>query len=179
VLQELSSEASQSEHQTVVSRMRECQDAGDRARCALTILLQHVEIFAGYLYGVSKDGATLLAGLPDATPDVELDAWVRSWTAAELATLERDPITHKGGRSNPPPRVPSQYIDRDGRRFVPTLLSGRLRGGDYAAAVLLMHSSGRPAGYDRALAARLADELLEHGDVSGVMLELATDTRSE
>src|SRR4249919_3318533 len=71
VLDELSSEVSQSEYQTVVSRMRECSDAGDRARCALTILLQHVESFAGYLYGVSKDGATLLAGLPDATPDAE------------------------------------------------------------------------------------------------------------
>jgi tetratricopeptide (TPR) repeat protein len=179
VLDELSSEASHSEHQTVVSRMRECHDAGDRARCALTILLQHLEIFAGYLYGVSEDGATLLAGLPDATPDTELDAWVQSWTAAELAALEREPVTHKGGRSNPPPRVASQHIDRDGRRFVSSLLSGRLRGDDYAAAVLVMQGTGRPPGYDRALAARLAGELLEHGDVSGVMLDLPTETRSD
>jgi hypothetical protein len=42
------------------------------------------------------------------------------------------------------------------------------------AAVLLIHQDHEPAHYDRILLSRMAAELLEHGDVTGLTLEQAS-----
>ena len=170
VLDELNTAVTSGEYLTVASRMRECHDASDRARCALTIILQHIESFAGYLYGIGKDGLTLAAGLPDATPEPELDAWLRDWTAQELASFAREPTTQKGGGAQPRSGPADHHTDREGRRFEAILLCGRHRDDEYAAAVLVMDVPGQRPACDRALLARLASELLEQGDVSGVPL---------
>jgi tetratricopeptide (TPR) repeat protein len=49
------------EYNTVHSRMFECVDGGDRARCALTLLLQSTESAFGLLYGVHGVGRRELA----------------------------------------------------------------------------------------------------------------------
>jgi tRNA A-37 threonylcarbamoyl transferase component Bud32/tetratricopeptide (TPR) repeat protein len=165
---------------TVSSRMRECHDLEDRARCALTIILQHVESFAGYLYGLSKDGVTLLAGLPDAAPDVDLEPWLQRWTEAELASFGREPVTQKGGGGRRGSRPPNSFADRQGRVFEPLLMCGHFGEDEHAAAVMLIHvpANDRRA-CDRDLLTCLATELLERGDVSGVLLDhLPTDTQS-
>jgi hypothetical protein len=178
VLDGLSSEVTHTEYHTVYSRMRECNDTGDRARCALTILLQHTESFGGYLYGVGKDGLTLLAGLPDAAPESGLESWLRRWTTAELAALEREPVTAKGGGAKPRSRPADNHFDAEGRRFEPILLFGRHAGDEYAAAVLVMHvADDQRAACDRGLLACVAAELLDGEDVSGVLLEdVSTET---
>jgi hypothetical protein len=179
VLDEMSSEVTLSDHATVSSRMRECLDAGDRARCALTILLQHLESFGGYLYGVSEGGLTLLAGLPDAAaPETELEAWLRHWADAEIESYARDPITAQGRASRS--RPPNRHAAGDGGSFEPILLCGLRDGDEYAAAVLVLHVSGRARPpYDRDLVSRVASELLEHRDVGGVVLGVASETRSD
>src|SRR5262249_3257934 len=67
------------EYATIHSRMRECVDLNDRARCMLTIVLQQIESFAGYLYGIRDGGLTLLAGLPFQDPEPKLEGFVRAW----------------------------------------------------------------------------------------------------
>ena len=177
VLDELSTAATPAEYLTVASRMRECHDAGDRARCALTIMLQHVESFAGYLYGIGSDGPTLLAGLPDATAEPALEAWVRRWTAEELAALTRDPITLRGGSARGQSVPSDHHDDDDGRRFEAILLCGRRNEDEHAAAVLVMHVFDERPSCDRELLVRLASELLEQGDVSGIALDDAVTER--
>jgi hypothetical protein len=133
-------------------------DASDRARCALTILLQHLESFAGYLYGFHGDGVALLAGLPEGTPEPELDAWARRWTHAELGALAGE--------------VPNRHVDREGRVFEAILLLESARDKDNVAAVLVLHvSEAQRVPYDKPLLACMASELLERGDVTGVVLE--------
>jgi hypothetical protein len=139
--------------------MEECGDRADRARCALTILLQHLESFAGYLYGVSDDGPTLLAGLPDSEPAAELEAWLERWLAASLASDAAD-----AGESD-------RYTDGDGRQFAAVPLFGRDERDARLAGVLVVHAEHpEHAPRARELSSRIAAQLLEHGDVEGVVV---------
>ena len=159
------------EYATIHSRMRECADPGDRARCALTILLQHVESFGGHLYGANEGGLQLLASLPDLGPEAGLDRWLQRWAINELGT---GPRPNEERVSLPPPRN-QRYVDREGRIFVPLPLFGSgEHGNERIAAVLVIHQEHEPPHYDRMLLSRMAAELLEHGDVAGVTLEQAS-----
>jgi hypothetical protein len=166
-------ESADSEYRTVYSRLQECYDRADRARCALTILLQQLESFTGYLYGADPSGVTLLASLPDGSPEAELEDWVARWSSAEIASLTADVDTGDGDEAGSP-AVPDRYTDQDGRRFAPIVLYGRSELECRLAAVLATHADqpGQPL-VDRELGTRIANQLLEHGDVEGVILEEA------
>ena len=166
----LTSGSVDSEYRTIYSRLHECYDRGDRARCALTILLQQLESFAGYLYGADPSGVTLLASLPDGPPEAQLEDWIARWSSAEIASLTADVDTGDGDEASP--SVPDRYTDQDGRRFAPIVLYGRSALECRLAAVLAMHTDqpGQPLP-DRELGTRIANQLLEHGDVEGVILE--------
>src|SRR5690606_18944212 len=56
----------------VHSRLYECSDDRSRARCALEILVEHVNAERGYLYGAREGRLSLLAGFPDAQPPLAL-----------------------------------------------------------------------------------------------------------
>jgi tetratricopeptide (TPR) repeat protein len=173
----LTSDYTDSEYATIYSRMEECGDRADRARCALTILLQHLESFAGYLYGVNEDGTTLLAGLPDSEPNAELEAWLAGWLAAEIANhaAEADAGNAEPQRSN---TSPDGYVDRDGRRFVPVQLFGRDAHEARLVGVLVLHvdlDDYTPRASE--IGSRIAAQLLEHGDVAGIVLhDIRTQT---
>jgi hypothetical protein len=155
-LEALTSDYSDGEYSTIYSRIEECGDGADRARCALTIMLQHLESFAGYLYGVNADGPTLLAGLPNSESDAELESWLASWLAAEF-----------GGSAPPSDR----YRDRDGRRFAAVPLFGGDERETRLAGVLVTHVQDvEPRSRIRELSSRIAAQLLEHGDVEGIAL---------
>jgi serine/threonine-protein kinase len=68
---------------TIVSRILECVDASDRARCALTMLLQSTESYLGHLYGVQGDRLVPLAGLPSVEAEPDLEQWMWRWLSAE------------------------------------------------------------------------------------------------
>jgi hypothetical protein len=166
--EQLSSEATSSQYETIYSRMRECVDPDDRARCALTILLQHVESFAGYLYGVDQQGLRLLSGLPEPLPEPELDSWVRDWTAAELGGED---VTERDAQGSGESSLPLHYTDRDGRAFEAIVLSQIEDGQEHVAAILVWHADRTTRGpIERQLFSRMAATLLEQ-DVSGVVLE--------
>jgi len=74
------------QNNTIVSRILECVDASDRARCALTMLLQSSESYLGHLYGVQGDRLIALAGLPSIEAEPDLEQWLWRWLSAERET---------------------------------------------------------------------------------------------
>jgi hypothetical protein len=73
----------QDPNNTIVSRILECVDASDRARCALTMLLQSADSYLGHLYGVQGDRLVALAGLPSLEAEPDLEQWLWRWLSAE------------------------------------------------------------------------------------------------
>jgi hypothetical protein len=189
----LSEPAPNSEYATLHSRMLECADEGDRARCALTILLQSLDSFAGYLYGVNEADHVLLASLPEDETDAALGEWF-----AELLADELEPdagVTRRTRNSLEPPadatrrarptrdhsQVAFRYTDARGRTFEPMFLVKRDGVEQRLAAVLIFHSSRdtrRRPGLE--LQEELADQLLSHGDVTGApLVAVTTQTRTQ
>src|SRR4029077_20403323 len=83
--------------ETIQSRMLECVDPVERARCALTILLQSMDGFAVYLFGVQADGrVSELACLPEVPPDGELSRWVEQCLRVELEAQVSATATAEG-----------------------------------------------------------------------------------
>ncbi|HKU39389.1 MAG TPA: protein kinase [Polyangiales bacterium] len=175
---------------SVVSRMLECVDTADRARCALTMLLQSTDSYLGHLYGIERSGLVPLAALPEVTPDPALVAWLEQWVTAEREQLaatvlasstttvsdQPPPLsdsvhTASADSEVPPPqgRVPSLFSDAEGRSFRAVLLSDMRNQPRRLIAVLVSQTNEdqryRPP---QPLLAQLAAQLADHGDVRGV-----------
>jgi hypothetical protein len=192
----LSQPPADSEYATLHSRMLECVDEGDRARCALTILLQGMDSFAGYLYGINEHDHVLLASLPEDEIDSELESWFEQLLTEELGEPNRADVTRRRSRPSQdddpdvtrrgrPGRDHSQtsfrYTDARGRVFEPMFLIKHDGSRQLLAAVLIHHvgrgSARRPS---RDVQDELVDQLIEHGDVTGVALALTnTQTRTQ
>jgi tetratricopeptide (TPR) repeat protein len=175
ILSSVDSSASDSSPNSVHSRILECLDQSDRARCALTLLLQSTESACGYLYGVRDAKPVLLAALPEVAPDDQLTSWVLECLQAELArgsgsTGETaDDPTHS--------EVARRFTDADGQVLEPIFLfAARQRPLRVAAVLALQVSAGARTLPPRALLDELAEELLEHGDVNGMYVEEAATT---
>jgi hypothetical protein len=193
----LSQPPGDSEYATLHSRMLECVDESDRARCALTILLQGLDSFAGYLYGINEHDHVLLASLPEDEIDSELEGWFEQLLTEELGEPNRADVTRRRSRPSDhddddpdvtrrgrPGRDHSQtsfrYTDPRGRVFEPMFLI-KHDGPQQLLAAVLIHHVGRGAGKrpSREVQDELVDQLLEHGDVTGVPLALTnTQTRT-
>jgi tetratricopeptide (TPR) repeat protein len=66
------------------SRLRECQNQLERARCALAILDEHVQLEHAFLYGLREGRATLLCSLHDEPPPEQLGSAVQRYLQREL-----------------------------------------------------------------------------------------------
>jgi hypothetical protein len=151
--------------------MLECVDEYDRARCALTMLLQSSDSFAGYLYGVSDDALTLLAGLPDVQAEEGLTHWAESCLEAEIVSQASATATADGEDEDQNPTPAMRYTDAEGRYFEPIFLVAKHDGEQRIAAVLVMQINPGPRTMpDKDLLAEIADVLFEHGDVRGAVL---------
>ncbi|HEX4351495.1 MAG TPA: protein kinase [Polyangiales bacterium] len=171
------------DYETIYSRMRECVDRSDRARCALTLLLQQTERFAGYVFGF--DGGvslTLMAALPD-EPSRELSDWASRWFAGEVLTersdTTADAIESPTGNLNsvttsarpPSNSVSERYHDTEGRLFEASLMTV-LRDLESVTVGVLISQIGKGARLpNRGLLSQIGALMLEHGDVKAVALE--------
>jgi hypothetical protein len=168
-----------SEYDTVHSRMIECVDASDRARCALTLLLQTTESCAGYLFGVWDRNVKMLAGLPDIPAESDLSSWVQRNLELELdagvtASDDDDDDPGPDGQNE----VASRHTAHDGRTFQAILLIARPERQSLVAAVLALQVSAGARGLpSRELLAEIASLLIEQGDVGGAPLAPARETR--
>jgi hypothetical protein len=131
----------------------------------LTLLPEHVEGFAGCLYGVYEDGrAKLLAALPEDMSDRRIDAWVTAYVSAECAQAEfRAPDVHGAPKR--------QNADEQGRVFDAVGLYAIKDGAEHLAAMFVHHTTRDSRPPDRTLLSTLAATLLSRGDVGGAKLE--------
>jgi hypothetical protein len=189
VIDLLESQHLETEHGTLRSRLFECVDRSDRARCSLTLLLQDAESFQGYLYGLDGAHLILLAGLPDLAPDAGLTDWLTAWVSAEQKVEAVTSQLRESAVSGPPgsvtdeyrstgtsdseapgPRhaVPERYVDSEGRQFEASLLIASAARSRRIAGALALHVTRSPQRRPRAqLLSEIADHLLEQGDVVG------------
>jgi tRNA A-37 threonylcarbamoyl transferase component Bud32 len=175
------------EREIIYSRMRECLDDADRARCALSLLLQGTDSSAGYLYGVGDTRIELLAALPEAAHDERHDAAMQRWLSrcveAELSIDARATGSGTGTEDQEEAElgVNARFVDEDGRTFEAILLVAQEGVQPRIAAVLALHvRAGARSIPPREIRTEIAEQLLEHGDVEGVALnprlpELKTD----
>jgi tetratricopeptide (TPR) repeat protein len=176
--------AARDEYATLHSRMLECVDEADRARCALTILLQELASFCGYLYGVNEGaGCALLAKVPEGDVDPALGTWITQLVAAETQPREDSTghVSTDTGGDTSTDAVSFRFTDASGRNFEPLFLIRRFDDQERMAAVLIFEASRsghrRPS---RELQEDLADQLLSHGDVRGAPMpvdDLSARTR--
>jgi tetratricopeptide (TPR) repeat protein/tRNA A-37 threonylcarbamoyl transferase component Bud32 len=180
-----------SEGDALRGRILECTDASDRARCALTMLLQSTESYLGHLYGVQESGLSPLAGLPETRGAPELEGWLASWVMVERQRSEDGLTLGTITYSSEPPGLEGLtrtldgdslhpaaliYSDCDGRRFIASPLiavSGPQRTLVAMIAVQItgVHLPNPPI----ALCTQLAALLLERGDVTGIKLAEVTE----
>jgi hypothetical protein len=165
-------ELSQTEtgHETIQSRMLECVDENDRGRCALTILLQSCDSFAGYLFAVHGESLAPLAGLPDPQAEDALARWAEACLNAEVASQLSATATADGEDDEPSSGPSIRYTDAEGRCFEPIyLVSTREDRRQRIAAVLALQISAGPRTLpSKELLTEIADALFEHGDVTGI-----------
>jgi hypothetical protein len=171
---------------TIVSRILECVDTSDRARCALMMLLQSSDGYIGYLYGANDNGLVPLAGVPDNATDPLLEQWLYRWLHAEreraahsaavtTATVNVEPLstdlgTATADASDASVQASSDYVDAGGRRFFPIMLTHERDGERKVAALLAMPSEMHRRRPSSSLLAQIASQLLSHQDVQGVTL---------
>jgi tRNA A-37 threonylcarbamoyl transferase component Bud32 len=169
--------AAESEFETVQSRIAECVDSADRARCALTLLLQATVSSVGYLYGTGEgQRLRLLAALPDAPTDSTIERWLERYAQAWLepnselsdvtvSASDSAAVTTKTGGSEP---NNARHLDQDGRWLEAAPLfheDGRER--CLAALLVLQTAPYERVILPRELTATIARELLERGDTNG------------
>lgn len=175
----------ESEYNTVHSRIIECVDGPDRARCALTMLLQSTDAYQGFLYGMTRNGLVPLAGFPEPNTDPDLDAWLEHWVSSEREAISQSPSDSTATQSEPPTQpeddmtddgtveggrrdVPAFYTDPDARRFQPLLLLTDGEQPCLAAVLVLQQKPGRRAKPSERLMKQIAAQLIENRDVEGV-----------
>jgi hypothetical protein len=163
----------ETEHNTVRSRMLECIDADDRARCALTILLQSAESCSGYLYGVRESDVVALCALPEPSSDAALTAWLQRQVLDEIAAAANDGADDES-RSQ---RMPERFTDAEGRTFGAVLLIGEHEGQQRIAGALVLDAPSEDYRVPpRNVMFEIASRLLEHGDVIGAVLAVTSIT---
>ncbi|MFI5305948.1 MAG: protein kinase [Polyangiales bacterium] len=158
-------------YETLQSRMLECVDEFDRARCALSMLLQRMDSYAGHLYGAQPDGQLrVLASLPEIEPSAELGSWLEASLEAELES-GASVTTGAGDDESGADEVAARYTDAQGRNFEPVFLSAKDHNGERIAGVLALQIVPGPRCVPpKELIAEIAAQLLQHGDVPGVTL---------
>jgi hypothetical protein len=161
---------------TVNSRMRECVDQADRARTALTLLLQSTESSTGFLYGVRDNTVVLIAAVPDGPPEPDMQRWIEQCAREELdgetvatgsQTGTADEEEADGSAEIERTGAFRRYTDQEGRCFesMPLVPPAERR---LAGVLALQVPPGVRTIPPRELRAEIAAQLFEHGDVDGL-----------
>jgi predicted Ser/Thr protein kinase len=187
--------SAETEIETLHSRFEECLDRSDRARCAITLLLQNALSNRGYLYGMDETGSvSLLCALPDVPNDSGISLWVercaRAWLspadADELKTAETRTLSAETGDANAELHtetlmqeqtltgfVPAgdvslyEYTDLDGHNLEALLIQhGTGESKGLVALLIVENAPGQHAYVAPSLAEAIAGELLQHGDAT-------------
>jgi hypothetical protein len=148
---------------TVLSRMAECVDRRERARCALTLLLEESGATEAHLYGWLSGRLTHLGSIPESKPPEGIDDLLQRYVEAELRAAD---TTAEGGAGEP---CASEFPGFGERRLRPMLLSAQRDGEPMVAAVaMIAFEPSGTRGPSRQLLSTLAQTLLDHDDVDAL-----------
>lgn len=162
---------SPSVYETINSRIAECVDRPDRARCALTLLLQSTRSSVGYLFGTGPNARLeLLAALPNDGVTPEIAGWVEQYTlellhdngdaTGSVQRTDASTAEHTPGSS--------QHLTADGHSLEVSLCFDQYGGAGRLAAVLVVDSDSPNRGVPpHELRSQVARELLTYRDVVG------------
>ena len=168
------------EYAMVRGRMLECTDRADRARCALSMLLQSCDSFTGHLYALGSAGCELRAVLPEGAPSPELTGWLDARLQLELELTAGGLTTTETVSTGSQDASVPQFLELDGARYEALFLLGTINGRSRFAAGLVVQVPKmlrkRPA---PELLRHLASQLLELGDVEGIEVAVGSDTCTE
>jgi serine/threonine-protein kinase len=145
---------------TIWSRLGECVDGNERARCALLVLMEQCHVSEGHLYGLIEGRLSHLVSIPDAAAGAELAPMLEQCVQAELRASDTTAI--RGPSIHPPAAARASVPPR--HRCV--VLAVEREGDTVIAAAAALGPAG--AGYEPPpahLLATLAEGLLDHDDV--------------
>jgi hypothetical protein len=180
------------ENDTLHSRFEECLDRAERARCAITLLLENAFSNRGYLYGIGEAGSVqLLAALPEPPNDAGMLPWLQrcartlvqdprnalptaepcTETAEETAELPRGTGAEEYTVTGDAPIAHSnlyEYADSDGVSLeaIP-IRHGRNPSSDVVAFLVVENAPGQHVYIRPSLAASVASELVAYRDAIG------------
>ncbi len=170
--------ASQTEtaYESIHSRMLECVDGEDRARCALTMLLQSIGTTGGQLYAVRLDGSLqLLACVPDEPIASGLHAWLEECVRFEIDSSQTSAMATADVDGEIDAEAPyrsevsARFTDAQGRSFEPVFLTAGPEHGNRVAALLALPVLPGPRSLiPKDLIAEITDFLVEQGDLAGL-----------
>jgi tetratricopeptide (TPR) repeat protein len=163
----------------VRSRLLECENGSDRARCALTILSEHIQPAQAFIYGLREGQATLLSSLHDDPEPAQLGVAVQRYLQRELqfeevtdlsAPLDTDQRSHaeslEDSSARPETLSTTLASGGSGDALYPVLLTSKREGQlTIAGVVALGFSGGRRNMPSASLLNALADALITHDDV--------------
>jgi hypothetical protein len=146
---------------TIWSRLGECVDGHERARCALLVLMEHCRVSEGHLYGLIEGRLSHLVSIPADAAGPDLAPVLEQCVQAELRANETTAI--RGASIHPPPsaRTAATPLHRC------VVLAVEREGDTVIAAAAALGPAGGAA-YEPPpshLLATLAEGLLEHDDV--------------
>jgi hypothetical protein len=145
---------------TVYSRMGECVDRSERARCALLMLMEHCLAAEGHLYGLIEGRLSHLVSLPGSLPERDLTRLLEQCVQTELRATETTAVRSP---SVPPPAIAA---DPDAARYRRFVLAVERDGETVVAAAVALGPAAAMGGAPPAtLLATLAENLLDHDDV--------------
>lgn len=167
---------SESQYESIHSRISECIDARDRAQCALTLLLQSTFSQNGWLFALDREAApSLLAGVPGEPTDPRISGWVTQcaldWaaTSESTETLEATRSATLTDTMDAEEHALYRYVDQEGHNLEAALLTVATENGRCLVAVLVMQitppNRARPPEH---LCTSVARALHDHGDVAGM-----------
>jgi hypothetical protein len=148
---------------TAISRMAECVDGRERARCTLLLLLEETGAGQGHLYGWLSGRLNHLAAMPETPPPDALESALQSYVEGELRAAD---TTAAGGAAEP---RDGAFAQKGLAGLRPILLCAERDGEPVVAAVAVL-SPGADAGRKPSgkLLTALAQSLLEHDDVDAL-----------
>jgi hypothetical protein len=151
---------------TELSRMQECVNLGERARCGLSMLLEDTRRKSGYLFGLLEGRFALLAAVPDeAASEAPLEA-AEEYVRGQIQSIQTTAVTRarRDERDATPATHSTLTTDHEA-----ILVRGSQESDALIAAVAVFPRERAKRKPPTKLLAIVADSLLTHDDVDPIL----------
>jgi hypothetical protein len=151
---------------TLSTTFGRCHGPAERAIHALQLLVQRSRAAGGHLYVLQPTGPSLVATHDDELPPPALDAWIRSYLAAQQAPSD-DEMERTQTRTGS--TLLTSWKSLKGHALRPVLVRGTRQGAEIPVALaVLREDAGAPMEVPATLARAIGDALIAAGDVTSI-----------